>query len=199
MRRRGDLEQAGACSAPLQACDRSVGRPLGAWQYLRPEELPEKRPHHPPVRDEDDVRSVPMAGADGREGLFEPRDNLLVGLRADERPAFLLWDREELLCQLGVMLLLFGPGVAFQDTPVPLAQAVGWDDLALESRTVADYLCGLESAGEWARVEALERFVREAASRKAHLPPALFRERKIHLALPDTFRVCRGLSMTHQE
>src|SRR5215210_8391208 len=169
MRRRGDLKQAGACSAPLQACDRSVGRPLGAWQYLRPEELPEKRPHHPPVRDEDDVRSVPMAGADGREGLFEPRDNLLVGLRADERPAFLLWDREELLCQLGVALLLLGPGVAFEDASIPLGQAFDGDDLARESRTVADDLCGLEGARERAGVQAFERLAGEAASCKARL------------------------------
>ena len=55
---------------------------------------------------------------DGRDGLPEPGDDLLVGLRADERPAFLLRDGEELFRQLGISLFLLGPGVAFEDAPV---------------------------------------------------------------------------------
>src|SRR5215210_1549266 len=140
-----------------------------------------------------------MAGADGREGFFEPGDDLLVRLRADERPAFLLGDREKLLRQLGVSLFLLGPGAAFEDAPVSLAQAVDRDDFAREPRTVADHLCGLQSAREWARVEAFERLVGEATPRKASLPPPFLRERKIHLALPDASGVRRGLPVAHQE
>src|SRR5829696_7759860 len=110
-----------------------------------------------------------MEGADGREGVLEPRDDLLVRLGAHERPAFHLGDREELLGKIGVELLLRGPGVAFEDASIPLAQAVDGDDLAFESRTVADDLCGLEGARERARIEAFEWLPREPASCKARL------------------------------
>src|SRR5918992_2098832 len=122
MRRRCHLEQTRARFVPLHACDRSVRRPLRAGQYPRPEAFPQKRPHYPSVRDDYDARTAWVEGADGRECFFEPRDDLLVRLGAHERPAFLLWDREELLCQLGVTLLLLGPGVAFEDAAIPLAQ-----------------------------------------------------------------------------
>src|SRR5215204_6596736 len=92
-----------------------------------------------------------MAGADGREGFFEPGDDLFLRLGADERPAFLLGDREELLRQLRISLLLLGPRVAFEDAPVSLAQAQDGDDIPREPRTLADDLCGLESARERAR------------------------------------------------
>ena len=82
------------------------------------------------MRDYDDARTVGVEVTDGREGFFEPCDDLLVRLGADERPAFLLGDREELLCQLGVALLLLGPGVAFEDASISLAQAFDGDDLA---------------------------------------------------------------------
>src|ERR687898_843219 len=130
---------------------------------------------------------------------FEPRDALLVRLGADERPAFLLGDREELLCQLGVALLLLGPGVAFEDASIPLAQAVDGDDLAFESRTVTDDLCGLEGARERAGVQAFERLAGEAVSCEARLRPSSLREWELHLALPDAFRIRSGLSVTHQE
>src|ERR671921_1534 len=199
MRRRCHLEQTRARFVPLHACDRSVRRPLRAGQYPGPEAFPQKRPHYPSVRDDDDARTAWVERADQREGLFEPRDDLLVRLGADERPAFLLGDREELLCQLGVALFLLGPGLTFEDTSIPLAQAVDGDDLACEPSTVADDLCGLEGAGERARIEAFERFAGEAMSCKACLRPAPLREWELHLALPDAFRVRRGLSVTHQE
>src|SRR5215204_3031933 len=137
MRRRCHLEQTRARFVPLHACDRSVRRPLRAGQYPGPEAFPQKRPHYPSVRDDDDARTAWVEAADGRECFFEPCDDLLVRLGAHERPAFHLGDREELLCQLGVELLLLGPGVAFEDASIPLAQAVDGDDLAFESRTVA--------------------------------------------------------------
>src|SRR5918999_4945794 len=189
MRRRCHHEQTRAQFVPLHACDRSVWRPLRAWQYPGPEAFHEKRPHYPSVRDHDDARTAWVEGADGRECFFEPHDDLLVRLGAHERPAFLLGDREELLCQLGVALLLLGPGVAFEDASVPLAQAVDGDDLACESRTVTDDLCGLEGARQGAGVQAFERFVGEAMSCEACLCPASLRERELHLALPDAFRV----------
>src|SRR5215208_3183708 len=199
MRRRCHLEQTRARFVPLHACDRSVRRPLRAGQYPGPEAFPQKRPHYPSVRDDDDARTAGAEGADGREGVLEPRDDLLVGLGAHERPAFLLRDREELLCQLGVALLLLGPGVAFEDASIPLGQAFDGDDLARESRTVADDLCGLEGARERAGVQAFERLAGEAASCKARLHSPFLRERELHLALPDAFGVRRGLSVTHQE
>src|ERR671910_350962 len=199
MRRRCHLEQTRARFVPLHACDRSVRRPLRAEQYPGPEAFPQKRPHYPSVRDDDDARTAGVEGADGREGLFEPRDDLLVRLGADERPAFLLGDREELLCQLGVALLLLGPGVAFEDASIPLAQAVDGDDLAFESRTVTDDLCGLEGARERAGVQAFERLAGEAVSCEARLRPSSLREWELHLALPDAFRIRSGLSVTHQE
>src|SRR5918996_910278 len=178
MRRRCHLEQTRARFVPLHACDRSVRRPLRAGQYPGPEAFPQKRPHYPSVRDDDDARTAWGEGADGPECFFEPRDDLLVRLGAHERPAFLLGDREELLCQLGVELLLLGPGVAFEDASVPLAQAVDGDDLACESRTVTDDLCGLEGARQRAGVQAFERLVGEAMPCEACLCPASLRERE---------------------
>src|SRR5215207_1770801 len=105
MRRRSHFEQARLCLSPvpLQACDRSVGRPLRAWQDPRAEEFPEERPHYASMRDDDDARAVGVKRPNGRDGLFEPG--------------------EKLLRQFGVALLLLGPGVAFEDASVPLAQA----------------------------------------------------------------------------
>jgi len=96
-------------------------------------------------------------------------------------------------------LFLLGPGVAFEDASIPLAQTFHGDDLACESRTVTDDLCGLEGARERARVQAFERLVGQAASCKASLHSSSLGERELHLALPDTFRVRCGLSVTHQE
>ena len=92
MRRRGHLEQARTSSVPgpLQACDRSIRRPLGAGQYLGAEKFPEVSPHYPPVRDYDEARACWVEGADGIEGRLEARDDRIVGLCADERPTFLL-------------------------------------------------------------------------------------------------------------
>src|SRR5215210_1560582 len=125
MRRRAYLEQAWArfVPGPLQTCDRSIRRPLGAWQYFGPEVFPEVRPHYPPVRDDDEARASRVEGADGTQGRLKARDDLLIGLRADERPTFLLGHREKLLRQLGISMLLLGPGVALEDASSPLAQA----------------------------------------------------------------------------
>src|SRR5919112_310141 len=123
------FEQARTPLAPLQAGDRSVGRPLCAGEYLRAELFPQKRPHYSSVRDDDDARAVGMKDADGREGVLEPDDDLLVCLGAYERPALLLGKGEELLRQLGVALLLLGPGMSLEDTPMPLAKPFDGDDL----------------------------------------------------------------------
>ena len=170
MRCRRHLEQARSRFTPLQACDRSVGRPLGAGQTSGPKCSLRNARITPPC-ETTTMREPRGWRARIDEGHFEPRDDLLVRFGADERPAFLLGDREELLCQLGVALLLLGPGVTFEDASIPLAQAVDGDDLARESRTITDDLCGLESARERARVEALEWLTGEAASCQASLHP----------------------------
>jgi len=102
-----------------------------------------------------------------------------------------LVDGEEFFGEVGISPFLLFPGVTFENSPGPLAQALYGDDFSREAATPPDDACRFEGSGERARVEAVEGHAGEGQARHSGLLSALVGEGELHLALPDALRVGR--------
>src|SRR3712207_9311562 len=89
--------------------------------------------------------------------------------------------------------------MAFEYAAVAFHEPRGRHDLLGETGLARHYLGGLEGPREGACVDTGDLFALEGPARLGGLEPALLRESKIQLALPDAARVRGGLSVADQE